>query len=117
VARVTFTSPEVGSVGMSEHAARESGVDVVVATGDLGSRGWITREQGLIKVVVDRARQVLVGATVVAPAGGEILSVLALAVHAEVPVADFLHMHFAYPTYHRAIEAVLEKVAAQLGGG
>jgi pyruvate/2-oxoglutarate dehydrogenase complex dihydrolipoamide dehydrogenase (E3) component len=116
VARVTFTVPEVGSVGLSEKAARESGLDVVVATGDLGSRGWIAREPGLVKVVVDRARQVLVGSTVVAPAGGEILSVLALAVHAEVPVAEFLHMHFAYPTYHRAIETVLKDVADQLGG-
>jgi len=60
--------------------------------------------------------RVLVGATVVGPAGGEIMSVLALAVHAEVPLPTLLHMHFAYPTYHRAIEAVLKDLAEQLGG-
>jgi pyruvate/2-oxoglutarate dehydrogenase complex dihydrolipoamide dehydrogenase (E3) component len=116
VARVTFTAPEVASVGMTERAAREAGVEVVVATGDLGSRGWIAREPGLVKVVLDRSRQVVVGATVVGPAGGEVMSLLALAVHAEVPLPTLLHMHFAYPTYHRAIEAVLKDLAEQLGG-
>jgi pyruvate/2-oxoglutarate dehydrogenase complex dihydrolipoamide dehydrogenase (E3) component len=70
----------------------------------------------LVKVVADGSRNVLVGATVVGPAGGEIMSVLALAVHAEVPIPTFLHMHFAYPTYHRAIETVLKELATQLGG-
>jgi pyruvate/2-oxoglutarate dehydrogenase complex dihydrolipoamide dehydrogenase (E3) component len=116
VARVTFTAPEVASVGQGEYAAREAGVDVVVATGDLGARGWIAREEGLVKLVLDRSRHVLVGATVVGPAGGEVMSLLALAVHAEVPLPTLLHMHFAYPTFHRAIEAVLKDLAEQLGG-
>jgi pyruvate/2-oxoglutarate dehydrogenase complex dihydrolipoamide dehydrogenase (E3) component len=111
VARVTFTAPEVASVGLSEKAARDRGIEVRTATGDLGSRGWMTREDGLIKLVADADRGVLVGATVVAPAGGEIMSVLALAIHAEVPIETMLHMHFAYPTYHRAIETVLKEIA------
>ncbi len=110
-ARVTFTAPEVASVGLSEKAARDQGIEVRTATGDLGSRGWMTREEGLIKLVADAERDVLVGATVVAPAGGEIMSMLALAVHAEVPIRTMLHMHFAYPTYHRAIETVLKEIA------
>ena len=35
--------------------------------------------------------------------GGEVLSLLALAVHARVPVAELSSMIFAYPTFHRAI--------------
>ena len=111
VARTTFTAPEVASVGMGEQAARDAGRDVVAATGDLGSRGWMAQEEGLVKVVADRSREVLVGATVVGPAGGEILSMLTLAVQAEVPIATLLHMHYAYPTYHRAIETVLKDLA------
>jgi pyruvate/2-oxoglutarate dehydrogenase complex dihydrolipoamide dehydrogenase (E3) component len=111
VARVTFTAPEVASVGLSEKAARDAGIEVGTATGDLGARGWMTKEDGLIKVVADASRGVLVGATVVAPAGGEIMSMLALAVQAEVPLDTLLHMHFAYPTYHRAIQSVLQELA------
>jgi pyruvate/2-oxoglutarate dehydrogenase complex dihydrolipoamide dehydrogenase (E3) component len=116
VARVTFTAPEVASVGLTEEAAREAGVDVVTATGDLGGRGWMARESGVIKLVADRGREVLVGGVVVGPAGGEVMSMLELAVHAEVPIATLLQQHFAYPTYHRAYETVLKDLASQLGG-
>ena len=115
VSRVTFTAPEVASVGLTEKAAREQGLDVLVATGDLGGRGWMAREDGVIKLVLDRGRQMLVGGVVVGPAGGEIMSMLELAVHAEVPLPTLLHQHFAYPTYHRAYETVLKDLAAQLG--
>jgi pyruvate/2-oxoglutarate dehydrogenase complex dihydrolipoamide dehydrogenase (E3) component len=116
VSRVTFTAPEVASVGLTEKAARDEGIDVVVATGDLGARGWMAREEGLVKLVADREREVLVGGVVVGVNGGEIMSMLELAVHAEVPLATLLHQHFAYPTYHRAYETVLKDLAAQLGG-
>ena len=111
VARVTFTAPEIGSVGLSEQAARERGLDVRVATGGLGSRGWITDEPGVVKLVADADRGVLVGGTAVGPAGGEMLSMIATAVHAEVPLATLARMHFAFPTYHRALLPLIEELA------
>ena len=110
VARVTFTGPEIGSVGLTEAAAREQGLEVRVATGDLGSRGWIAAETGLVKLVADARRGVLVGGTAVGPSGGEVLSMITTAVHAEVPVATLAAMHFAYPTYHRALQPVLQQL-------
>jgi pyruvate/2-oxoglutarate dehydrogenase complex dihydrolipoamide dehydrogenase (E3) component len=110
VPRVTFTSPEVASVGLSEKAARDAGLDVAVSTGDLGARGWLAKEEGVIKLVADRKRGVLVGGCVVAESGGEILSMLEAAVYAEIPVATLLSMHFAYPTYHRALEHALKEL-------
>jgi pyruvate/2-oxoglutarate dehydrogenase complex dihydrolipoamide dehydrogenase (E3) component len=110
VPRVTFTSPEVASVGLSEKAARDAGLDVAVSTGDLGARGWLAKEEGVIKLVADRQRGILVGGCVVAESGGEILSMLEAAVHAEIPVATLLSMHFAYPTYHRALEHALKEL-------
>ena len=109
VSRVTFTDPEVGSVGLTEAAAREQGLDVRVGTADLSesSRGWIHQagNDGLVKLVA--ADGVLVGATSVGPSGGEVLGMLALAVHARTPVETIKGMHFAYPTFHRAVEAAL----------
>jgi pyruvate/2-oxoglutarate dehydrogenase complex dihydrolipoamide dehydrogenase (E3) component len=115
VSRVTFTEPEVAAVGLTEHQAREAGLPVATATGDLGARGWIAREAGMVKLVADRDRGVLVGATVVGPSGGEIMSMLATAVHAEVPVATLRTMHFAYPTFHRAIQVALGELHEQSG--
>ncbi len=114
VARVTFTDPEVGSVGMTEAQARAEGLSVRVGHAQLpeSSRGFIHQlgNEGLIKLVADASRGVLVGATAAGPAGGEILGLLALAVHAEVPVATIRRMHFAYPTFHRAIAVALEEL-------
>jgi pyruvate/2-oxoglutarate dehydrogenase complex dihydrolipoamide dehydrogenase (E3) component len=110
VPRVTFTAPEVASVGLSAKAARDQGIDVAVGSGDLGARGWLAKEEGLIKLVADRKRGVLVGGCVVAEAGGEIISFLEVAVHAEIPVATLLTMHYAYPTYHRALEHALKEL-------
>jgi pyruvate/2-oxoglutarate dehydrogenase complex dihydrolipoamide dehydrogenase (E3) component len=106
---VTFTDPEVGSVGMTERQARDAGLNVRVGTTDLATstRGWIHRAEGLIKLVEDADRGVLVGATSVGPTGGEVLSMLVTAVHAEIPTATLRSMVYAYPTFHRAVEAAL----------
>jgi pyruvate/2-oxoglutarate dehydrogenase complex dihydrolipoamide dehydrogenase (E3) component len=114
MARVTFTAPEVGSVGMSEDAAAKAGLEVVTASGDLGGRGWMTSEDGVIKLVADRARGILVGACVASPAGGEIMSFLVPAIHTEIPVTTLLGMHYAYPTYYRAIDTVLKDLVQKL---
>lgn len=107
VPRVTFTDPEIGSVGLTERGARDRGLRVRVGRAEVPSstRGWIHKagNRGFIKLVEDADRGVLVGATSVGPWGGEVLGLLALAVHAEVPTMALRHMIYAYPTFHRAI--------------
>jgi pyruvate/2-oxoglutarate dehydrogenase complex dihydrolipoamide dehydrogenase (E3) component len=107
--RVTFTDPEIGAVGLTEAQARAAGVRVGIGTAQVAStaRGWINRGEGFIKLVADTDRGVLVGATSAGPVGGEVLSALAVAVHAEVPVDRLRHMIYAYPTFHRGIEDAL----------
>lgn len=111
IPRVTFTDPEVGSVGMSEQQARDAGLTVATGTAPLqeSTRGWIhgAGGEGVIKLVADRDAGYLVGATAVGPSGGEVLSMLATAVHARIPVATLRRMVFAYPTFHRAVETAL----------
>ena len=53
----------------------------------------------------------LVGATAVGPSGGEVLSMLVTAVHAEVPTDTLRSMIYAYPTFHRAVEDALSRLA------
>lgn len=112
VPRVTYTDPEVAAVGRTLAQAREDGLDVAEASADLGARGWLDEHPGWIRLVADRRRGVLVGATVVGPTAGEVLSVLVLAVHAEVPLTTLRSMVYAYPSWHRAVEDVLKELDA-----
>jgi pyruvate/2-oxoglutarate dehydrogenase complex dihydrolipoamide dehydrogenase (E3) component len=107
LAWVTYSDPEVGRVGMTEAEALEAGITIRTGTTQIASstRGWIygTDNDGLVKLVEDADRGVLVGATVVSPHGGEIVGLLTLAVHAEVPTSTLATMHYVYPTLHRAV--------------
>jgi pyruvate/2-oxoglutarate dehydrogenase complex dihydrolipoamide dehydrogenase (E3) component len=115
VPRVTFTDPEIGSVGLSEQAARAGGRTVRTGTSQIpsSSRGFIHKvgNQGFVKLVEDADRGVLVGATSAGPNGGEVLGALVVAVHAEVPTTLLRRMIYAYPTFHRAIEDALNNLA------
>ena len=102
VPTVTFTDPEVGSVGLTESAARNAGFDVVAVTKQVAStfRGILHGGNGgIIKLVTDRKTGTLVGATVAGPTGGEVLGLLTLAVHARVPLTKLRSMIFAFPTF------------------
>jgi pyruvate/2-oxoglutarate dehydrogenase complex dihydrolipoamide dehydrogenase (E3) component len=117
LARVTFTDPEVGAVGLTEAQARDKGIRVRTGSAPVhrSARGWIhgPGNDGVIKLVEDADRGVLVGATSCGPWGGEVLSVLTLAVHAQIAVSTLRTMIYAYPTFHRGILDAL----ADLGEG
>lgn len=53
----------------------------------------------------------LVGAMSAGPAGAEVLGLLALAVHARVPLGALSDMIYAYPTFHRAVEDALRDLS------
>ncbi|HEV7652494.1 MAG TPA: NAD(P)/FAD-dependent oxidoreductase [Actinophytocola sp.] len=115
VPRVTFTDPEIGSVGLSEEQARAQGRNVRTGLTRIqdSTRGFIHKvgNDGFVKLVEDADRGVLVGATSAGPNGGEVLGALVVAVHAEVPTKLLRQMIYAYPTFHRAIEDALGKLA------
>jgi pyruvate/2-oxoglutarate dehydrogenase complex dihydrolipoamide dehydrogenase (E3) component len=114
--RVTFTDPEVGAVGLTPEQAQDEGLDVRIGRTEVPAttRGWIHKagNDGFIELVEDRSRGVLVGATAAAPPGGEVLGLLSLAVHARVPTDQLRTMIYAYPTFHRGVEAALGDLAA-----
>ncbi|HYM50888.1 MAG TPA: NAD(P)/FAD-dependent oxidoreductase [Candidatus Limnocylindrales bacterium] len=116
VPRVTFTDPEVASAGQSEQQARAAGVDVVTVLHDVGdtARGFIhAGPGGCVKLIADRERGVLVGATIVSPRAGEMLSELTLAIKQAIPVrvlADLIH---PFPTFSRILQGMLAELDAR----
>jgi pyruvate/2-oxoglutarate dehydrogenase complex dihydrolipoamide dehydrogenase (E3) component len=116
VPRVTFTDPEVASVGISEAAARERGLNVVTAFTDPAetARGYIHDfHGGMLKLIGDRDRGVLVGATMVTPRAGEILGELVLALRAGTPLRTLADVIHPFPAFNRVLGAVLQELAAK----
>jgi pyruvate/2-oxoglutarate dehydrogenase complex dihydrolipoamide dehydrogenase (E3) component len=101
IPRVTFMDPEIASVGLSEAAARARGIDVVVTTADPAetARGYIHDfHRGALKLIADRERGVLIGATLVTPHAGEILGELVLAIKLRTPIEDARGRHPPFPS-------------------
>ena len=116
VPRVTFTDPEIASVGLSEAAARAKGIDVIVASADPAqtARGSIHDfHQGALKLIGDRARGVLIGAMLVTPRAGEIVGELVLAIKQGIllkTLADVIH---PFPAFNRVLGGSLDELAAK----
>ncbi|HEX8858558.1 MAG TPA: NAD(P)/FAD-dependent oxidoreductase [Actinomycetes bacterium] len=115
VPRVTFTDPEVATVGLTEAQAREAGhrVRTGVATTASSARGWIHgpgAEHGVMKLVADADQDVLLGGSVMSPAAGEVAGLLVLAIRQRVPLAALRELIYPYPTLVRGIEDALREL-------
>lgn len=100
--QVTFSFPEVASVGQTEAEARKAGTDVAVVDYDLGSvAGASLYEDGFegqARLVIDKDREVIIGATFVGPEVAELVQTATVAIVGEVPIARLWHAVPAYPT-------------------
>ena len=100
IPRVTYTDPEIAVAGLSEAQAREAGYRVNIlrwpfAENDRAQTGRETR--GHIKVVCGRKGEIL-GAGIVGPHAGELISMWQLAVSRRMKISDVAQVVLPYPT-------------------
>ncbi|MFF5552996.1 dihydrolipoyl dehydrogenase family protein [Streptomyces olivaceoviridis] len=109
---VVFTDPEVASVGLTADQAERAGraVDVVdYEIGHLaGALQYRSDYRGRARVLIDRDRHVVVGATFVGPGVGELLYSATVAITGEVPVERLWHAVPAFPTISEVWLRLLE---------
>jgi len=102
VPQVTFTDPEVASVGLTADAAKKAGYETRVVDYDLGSVAGASLQAdgytGTARMVVDEKRKVLLGMTFVGQDVAELLQSATVAVVGEVPIDRLWHAVPAYPT-------------------
>jgi len=101
-----FIDPQLGRVGMTETEARKLGLKIKVARlkMDRSSRGIETgNTRGIIKAVVDESSKQILGAAVLAEDGGEIISVLQMAIMGKITYQQIRDCIFAHPTYSESL--------------
>ena len=85
-------------------------IDVLVET-------FITATgRGVLKLVGDRTRGVLIGATLVTPRAGEILGELVLAIKLGTPLKTLADVIHPFPAFNRVLGESLGELAAQVAG-
>jgi len=98
----TFTSPEVGRVGLSETEAKKAGVphDVWIQPLAELDRAVVESEgQGFAKVITEKGSDRILGAAIVAERGGDLVHEVVVAMRAGVGLKDLSGAIHAYPTY------------------
>ena len=96
-----FTDPQLASVGLNERAARKAGKDIRVAKIEMSgiARALETDEtRGLFKVIVDAQSGQILGCTVLGIEGGEIMSMVQIAMLGRLPYTTLREAVFAHPT-------------------
>ncbi len=102
---VTFTDPEVAHVGHNELSARAAGIAYEVVRYDLSHLDRALAEgakRGFVKLLVVPGKDRLLGATIVAANGGELLAELVLAMKHGLGLNKLLGTIHAYPTLAEA---------------
>jgi pyruvate/2-oxoglutarate dehydrogenase complex dihydrolipoamide dehydrogenase (E3) component len=113
VPQVTFSDPEVASVGLTSDAARKAGFDIRVVDYDLG---WVAGASlqaddytGRARMVVDEKRKVVLGVTFVGQDVSEMIHAATIAIVGEVPIDRLWHAVPAYPTMNEIWLRLLEE--------
>ncbi len=101
VASTAFTLPPIAAVGMSEHDAETSGVQVKVNFSETGS--WFTSQRlneshSGFKVIVEKETDKILGAHLLGPHAGEVINIFGLAIKHGLTADDVREMIYAYPT-------------------
>jgi pyruvate/2-oxoglutarate dehydrogenase complex dihydrolipoamide dehydrogenase (E3) component len=106
IPRVTYTDPEVAHVGLDPRAAAEQSIPIRTFVQDLAEVDRAVLDgpdEGFVKVHVRAGSDAIVGATVVARHGGEMISELTLAMVHKIGLGKIASTIHPYPTQAEAI--------------
>lgn len=101
-----FTDPQLARVGITEQEARQKGYDVRIATLPMThvARAIETGDtRGMLKAVIDAQKDTLLGVAVVGQEGGEIMSILQMAMMGGITTHQMQQMIFAHPLYAESL--------------
>ncbi len=101
--RVTYTSPELAQVGMTEAVARAAGLNVSILRWPLSENDRAAAERdtrGLVKLVVAKGR--VIGAGILAPGAGEMIGAWTLPIASRTKLSTLAGLIAPYPTRSEA---------------
>jgi pyruvate/2-oxoglutarate dehydrogenase complex dihydrolipoamide dehydrogenase (E3) component len=108
-----FTDPQVAGVGMGEREARARGIPFELATMPFGeiARAIETDETaGLLKVLLDPARERILGARIVGAEAGELIHEFVWLLRADASPRAIVDAEAVHPTFSEGVQSVVMKL-------
>lgn len=109
----TYSSPEIGSVGLTEAKARERGYDVAVGKFPFAANGKariINETSGFVKIVGEKKYDEVLGVHIIGPRATELISEAGAALRLEATSEELVATMHAHPTLSEAIHEASEAV-------
>ncbi len=109
-----FIDPQLGRVGLREEEARSQGFNVGVAKMPMAhvARALeMDESRGLMKVVVDLDSEQILGAAILGIEGGEVMSMIQIAMMGKLPYTVLREAVFAHPTLAESLNNLFGKVS------
>ncbi|RYI15425.1 MAG: NAD(P)/FAD-dependent oxidoreductase, partial [Acetobacteraceae bacterium] len=111
VASTVFTIPPLAAVGLTEAAAREQGLEVLVKVGDMAGYQSVRRvgeTAAAFKVLVEATTDRVLGAHLLGPQAEEVINLFALAIRHRLPAEALGDMLTAYPSGGSNVSGMLQ---------
>lgn len=110
-----FTSPEVGTVGLTEEEAKEKGIDYQIGTFPFAASGKVMamgEREGKIKIISDKENNKIIGAALIGIEASDLIAELTLAVRLGLTAEDLAETIHAHPTTAEVVhEAALDIIS------
>ncbi|MCI6256092.1 MAG: dihydrolipoyl dehydrogenase [Clostridiales bacterium] len=105
-----FTFPDVASIGLSEEQAKERGLEYEVGKFQFAGNGkalTMNAAEGMMKVIVSKDKQKILGVHIVGPNASDLLAEAAIAMRGEFTVEEAANTMHGHPTLSEAFEEAL----------
>jgi pyruvate/2-oxoglutarate dehydrogenase complex dihydrolipoamide dehydrogenase (E3) component len=110
-----YIDPQLGRIGMTEEAARAKGRDVEVASMPMShvARALeVDEPRGFLKAVVDSDSKQILGAAILGIEGGELMSMLEIAMFGKLPYTVLRDAIFAHPTLAESLNNLFASLSS-----
>ena len=105
----TYCRPQIASVGLTERAAKEQGLDYTVAKYQFKAHGKaiaVGATDGLVKLITSKPYGEILGCHIIGEDASELIGEICLAKRLEATVEDVISTMHAHPTMHEALHEV-----------
>jgi mercuric reductase len=107
-----FTDPELAGVGLTEHEARDRGLEIATAmhpVAHVTRSQYVAEKHGLYKLVYDRDSRRVLGIHVVSRNASDVVQGFALGLRFGATVDELARAHHVYPSWGEGVKAAAEQ--------